>query len=103
MGEDNHERRMSAPQPKSGSPFTLRNRRRPTAGGGAAFRLELAFCAFRQALKDIAADIRNVPANYKRRRLMVDGLRRYARQHYERKRVAGKQEPTRPAGDDRIC
>lgn len=55
-------------------------------------RIKTVFFAFRQALKDIAADIRNVPANYKTQRLMVDGLKRHTRQHYERKRVAGQKD-----------
>ena len=96
VGRDSHERRTSAPQPN-------RDRLSRYAAGarravGAGIRVESAFYAFRQALKDIAADIRNVPANYKARRLLVDSLRRYARQHYERKRVAGRQEPTDPDG-----
>ena len=65
-------------------------------------RIKSVFCAFRHALKDIAADIRNVPADYKAQRLLVDGLKRYARQHYERKWIAGRQEPTDPGGG-RIC
>lgn len=68
-----------------------------------AVRVKSVFCAFRQALNDIAADIRNLPANYKARRLFVNGLTQIVRQHYEGKRVAGRQEPADPGGDGRIC
>ena len=69
----------------------------------AAIRMKSVFYAFRQALKDIAADIGNVPADYKARRRLVDGLRRNARQYNERKRIARGQEPTDPGSEDRIC
>ncbi len=66
-------------------------------------RVKSVFRAFRQAFKDIAADIRNVPADYKAQQLLVDGLRRQYRKHYERKQAARNPEPGNPGGDGRIC
>lgn len=87
---------MSAPQPEPGcfSCFVTAAARRC-----AAVRVKLAFRAFRQALKDITADIKNVPADYKAQRLLVDGLKRYHPQHDERNRIVRRQEPTDPGGD----
>lgn len=100
MNRDSHERRTSAPQPNRDrlSRYVTVVRR----AVGAAIRVELAFYAFRQALKDIAADISNVPADYKVQRLLVDGLRRQDQRHYERKQAARNLEPTDPGGS-RIC
>ena len=69
----------------------------------AVIRIKSVFRAFRQAFKDIAADISNVPADYKAQRILVDGLRRQYQRHYERKQAAQKLEPTGPGGDGRIC
>lgn len=62
-------------------------------------RIKLVFYAFRQSLKEIAAEIRNVPADYKAQRLLLDGLRRQYQKHLERKQTAQDLEPTVPGGD----
>ena len=64
---------------------------------------EAPFHAFRKALKDIAADIWNLPADCKAQRLLVDGLQWKVSQHYDRKRPAWWQWPTDPGSDGRPC